>query len=78
MRRWFAAAPDGSGEIENRQRGASRGFVGFKRRCLASLLDRSPAGGMFGTSRYTIDKLQMEPGDSLLLYTDGISEASNA
>lgn len=34
--------------------------------------------GMFGTSRYTIDRLQMEPGDSLLLYTDGISEAANA
>ena len=34
--------------------------------------------GMFGTSRYTIDRLQMEPGDSLVLYTDGISEASNA
>lgn len=34
--------------------------------------------GMFGTSRYTIDRLQMEPGDSLLLYTDGISEAVNA
>jgi sigma-B regulation protein RsbU (phosphoserine phosphatase) len=33
--------------------------------------------GMFGASRYTIDRLQMEPGDSLLLYTDGISEASN-
>jgi sigma-B regulation protein RsbU (phosphoserine phosphatase) len=33
--------------------------------------------GMFGSSRYTIDRLQMEPGDSLLLYTDGISEASN-
>jgi phosphoserine phosphatase RsbU/P len=34
--------------------------------------------GMFGTSRYTIDRLRMEPGDSLLLYTDGISEATNA
>ena len=34
--------------------------------------------GMFGASRYTIDRLQMEPGDSLLLYTDGISEAANA
>ena len=33
---------------------------------------------MFGTSRYTIDRLQMEPGDSLVLYTDGISEATNA
>jgi phosphoserine phosphatase RsbU/P len=34
--------------------------------------------GMFSTSRYTIDHLQMEPGDSLLLYTDGISEAANS
>jgi phosphoserine phosphatase RsbU/P len=34
--------------------------------------------GMFGSSRYSIDRLRMEPGDSLLLYTDGISEASNA
>ena len=34
--------------------------------------------GMFSTSRYTIDRLQMESGDSLLLYTDGISEATNA
>jgi phosphoserine phosphatase RsbU/P len=34
--------------------------------------------GMFGSSRYTIDRLQMEAGDSLILYTDGISEAVNA
>jgi phosphoserine phosphatase RsbU/P len=33
---------------------------------------------MFGSSRYTIDRLQMEAGDSLILYTDGISEAVNA
>jgi sigma-B regulation protein RsbU (phosphoserine phosphatase) len=34
--------------------------------------------GMFSTSRYTIQRVRMERGDSLLLYTDGISEAVNA
>jgi sigma-B regulation protein RsbU (phosphoserine phosphatase) len=34
--------------------------------------------GMFGTSRYAIQSVRMERGDSLLLYTDGISEAVNA
>ncbi len=34
--------------------------------------------GMFGSSRYTVDRLQMEAGDSLILYTDGISEAVNS
>lgn len=33
--------------------------------------------GMFATSRYTIQNVRMERGDSLLLYTDGISEAVN-
>jgi phosphoserine phosphatase RsbU/P len=33
--------------------------------------------GMFSTSRYTIQRVRMERGDSLLLYTDGISEAVN-
>ena len=33
--------------------------------------------GMFSTSRYTIQGVCMERGDSLLLYTDGISEAVN-
>jgi sigma-B regulation protein RsbU (phosphoserine phosphatase) len=34
--------------------------------------------GMFATSRYTIQRVRMERGDSLLLYTDGISEAANS
>src|SRR5579862_140539 len=33
--------------------------------------------GMFSTSRYTVDRIRMEAGDSLLLFTDGISEARN-
>jgi phosphoserine phosphatase RsbU/P len=34
--------------------------------------------GMFSKSRYMIQRVRMERGDSLLLYTDGISEAVNA
>jgi len=34
--------------------------------------------GMFSTSRYPTQRIRLEPGDSLLLYTDGISEACNA
>jgi sigma-B regulation protein RsbU (phosphoserine phosphatase) len=33
--------------------------------------------GMFSTSRYTVHRIRMQPRDSLLLYTDGISEARN-
>ncbi len=33
--------------------------------------------GMFGTSRYAIQTVKMNPGDNLLLFTDGISEAVN-
>jgi phosphoserine phosphatase RsbU/P len=33
--------------------------------------------GMFSTSHYPTRRIQLEPGDSLLLYTDGISEAVN-
>jgi sigma-B regulation protein RsbU (phosphoserine phosphatase) len=31
--------------------------------------------GLFSTSRYTVRRVRLEPGDSLLLFTDGISEA---
>jgi phosphoserine phosphatase RsbU/P len=34
--------------------------------------------GMFATSRYTVRRVRLEPQDSLLLYTDGISEAKDA
>ena len=31
--------------------------------------------GMFATSHYAFERVKLEPGESLLLYTDGISEA---
>lgn len=34
--------------------------------------------GMFSSSRYAVQRVRMEPGDSLLLYTDGITEARNS
>src|ERR1700683_3493470 len=34
--------------------------------------------GMFAKSTYTIDRVNLGPGDSLVLYTDGILEAHNA
>jgi sigma-B regulation protein RsbU (phosphoserine phosphatase) len=33
--------------------------------------------GMFSKSTYSIDRVNLGPGDSLVLYTDGISEAAN-
>ena len=34
--------------------------------------------GMFSASRYSVQLAQVEPGESLLLFTDGISEATSA
>jgi sigma-B regulation protein RsbU (phosphoserine phosphatase) len=34
--------------------------------------------GMFSSSRYAVQRVRLEPGDSLLLYTDGITEARNS
>ncbi len=36
-----------------------------------------PPVGLFKFSRYQQDEVQLEPGDLLVLYTDGISEAEN-
>ncbi len=34
--------------------------------------------GMFGESRFDVHRLQLAPGESLLLYTDGVTEARGA
>jgi sigma-B regulation protein RsbU (phosphoserine phosphatase) len=34
--------------------------------------------GMFSTSRYTAERIGLEPGDTLLFFTDGLSEACDA
>jgi phosphoserine phosphatase RsbU/P len=34
--------------------------------------------GMFSSSRYAVQQVRLDPGDCLLLFTDGISEARNA
>lgn len=34
--------------------------------------------GMFCTARYSITRTHLGPGDSLLLFTDGLSEAANS
>jgi sigma-B regulation protein RsbU (phosphoserine phosphatase) len=33
--------------------------------------------GLFAEAEYATHRLQLEPGDSLVLYTDGLSEARN-
>jgi sigma-B regulation protein RsbU (phosphoserine phosphatase) len=34
--------------------------------------------GMFSASRYSVHRVRLEPGESLLLFTDGVSEATSA
>src|SRR6516162_5496929 len=36
-----------------------------------------PVVGLFGPARYTQSSVQLQSGDTLLLFTDGISEAMN-
>lgn len=39
---------------------------------------RSPALGMSPSAKYAAERLQLEPGDLLFLYTDGVTEAQDA
>jgi len=41
------------------------------------LEEGGPPVGLFRTSAYAQEEVQLEPGDLLVLYTDGISEAEN-
>jgi phosphoserine phosphatase RsbU/P len=44
-------------------------------------LSRSATGyplGMFHSAQFTLHRISLEPGESLLLYTDGVNEARNA
>jgi sigma-B regulation protein RsbU (phosphoserine phosphatase) len=34
--------------------------------------------GMFSTSQYEVERIRLQPGESLLLYTDGVSEARDS
>ncbi|HEX6160308.1 MAG TPA: PP2C family protein-serine/threonine phosphatase, partial [Thermoanaerobaculia bacterium] len=34
--------------------------------------------GLFTTAQYRTQRIQLEPGDSLVLFTDGVTEAENA
>ena len=33
---------------------------------------------MFSTSQYAVERIRLQPGESLLLYTDGVSEARDS
>jgi len=39
--------------------------------------ETSPALGLFEDAEFTISRITLQPGDTLLLYTDGITEATN-
>ena len=49
--------------------GGERGFLKVKKGLVAGIID---------SSRYPADSCQLAPGDSLLLYTDGVTEAMNS
>lgn len=36
------------------------------------------ASGLFCDARFTVTRLRLSPGDTILLYTDGVSEARSA
>jgi sigma-B regulation protein RsbU (phosphoserine phosphatase) len=45
---------------------------------LIRLDEGGPVIGLFGATHYTQARIEIEPGDILVLFTDGISEAMNA
>ena len=49
-----------------------------RRRGVDELIDTDVVLGVVGEARYTDRVLQLEPGDSMVLFTDGLSDAENA
>ena len=41
------------------------------------LMPTGPAIGLLPEARYTVQEVQLEPGDTLLAYIDGVTEARN-
>jgi sigma-B regulation protein RsbU (phosphoserine phosphatase) len=42
-----------------------------------NLMPTGPAVGLLPEARYTVQEVQLQPGDTLLAYTDGVTEARN-
>jgi serine phosphatase RsbU (regulator of sigma subunit) len=42
-----------------------------------NLMPTGPAVGLLPEARYTVQEAQLDPGDTLLAYTDGVTEARN-
>ena len=52
-------------------------FLLRKNQIIRQIMPTGPAVGMFEDSHFRIDSLMLEPGDSLVLYSDGIQDAQN-
>jgi sigma-B regulation protein RsbU (phosphoserine phosphatase) len=63
-----------SGETEVVNAGHLPGLV-LTKHCVKTLEATGLPVGIFCSGEYSVAKLKLEPGDSLLLYTDGLSEA---
>ena len=65
------------GRNRNRERRTRTSAGDLAERREAVRLDGTTARTIIATSGYTIHRLRLEPGDSVLLFTDGISEAND-